>query len=85
MDSFVRKGGRIMALSCRHAHLEFHRWTRNPSPVGVRIPGLGEVERPETVARVSWNCWAAASFTHLAAQEVHVHVEDQDQSCPTPG
>jgi len=76
MDSFVRKGGRIMALHAVNAHLEF---TDGPEIVtsGVRIPGLVK-STAETVSPVFMELLGSRFVTHLAAQEVHVHVEDQD-------
>ena len=76
MDRFVRNGGRIMALHAVNAHLEF---TDGPEIVtsGVRIPGLVK-STAETVSPLFMELLGSRFVTHLAAQEVHVHVEDQD-------
>lgn len=74
MDRFVRDGGRIFALHAVNAHLEF---TDGPEIVtsGVRIPGLVK-PTAEDVSPLFMNLLGSRFVTHLAAQEVHVHVED---------
>lgn len=76
MDRFVRNGGRIFALHAVNAHLEF---TDGPEIVtsGVRIPGLVK-PTAETVSPLFMNLLGSRFVTHLAAQEIHVHVEDAD-------
>ncbi|WP_321326859.1 ThuA domain-containing protein [uncultured Parasphingorhabdus sp.] len=76
MDSFVRNGGRIMALHAVNAHLEF---TDGPEIVtsGVRIPGLVK-STAASVSPLYMELLGSRFVTHLAAQEVHVHIEDQD-------
>ncbi len=76
MDAFVRRGGRIMALHAVNAHLEF---TDGPEIVtsGVRIPGLVK-STAEHVCPMFMDLLGSRFVTHLAAQEIHVHVEDAD-------
>lgn len=76
MDQFVRNGGRILALHAVNAHLEF---TDGPEIVtsGVRIPGLVK-STAESISPLFMELLGSRFVTHLAAQEVHVHVEDQD-------
>jgi hypothetical protein len=74
MDSFVRGGGRIMALHAVNAHLDF---TDGPEIVtsGVRIPGLVK-STSEHISPRFMEMLGSRFVTHLAAQEIHVHVED---------
>jgi hypothetical protein len=74
MDRFVRNGGRLLALHAVNAHLEF---TDGPEIVtsGVRIPGLVK-STDESVAPKFMELLGSRFVTHLAAQEIHVHVED---------
>lgn len=74
MDNFVRKGGRILALHAVNAHLEF---TDGPEIVtsGVRIPGLVK-STAEHVSPLFMELLGSRFVTHLAAQEIFVHVED---------
>lgn len=74
MDAFVRGGGRLMALHAVNAHLEF---TDGPEIVtsGVRIPGLVK-PTAEDVSPLFMNLIGSRFVTHLAAQEIHIHVED---------
>jgi len=76
MDAFVRRGGRIMALHAVNAHLEF---TDGPEifTSGVCIPGLVK-STAEHVSPLFMNLLGSRFITHLAAQEIHVHVEDAD-------
>lgn len=76
MDSFVRRGGRLLALHAVNAHLEF---TDGPEIVtsGVRIPGLVK-STSEQVAPQFMALLGSRFVTHLAAQEIHVCVEDHD-------
>lgn len=76
MDAFVRRGGRLLALHAVNAHLEF---TDGPEIVtsGVRIPGLVK-STAEHVAPKFMALLGSRFVTHLAAQEIHVHVEDAD-------
>ena len=76
LDRFVRGGGRILALHAVNAHLEF---TDGPEIVtsGVRIPGLVK-STGEDVSPLFMNLLGSRFVTHLAAQEIHVHVEDAD-------
>jgi type 1 glutamine amidotransferase len=76
LDAFVRNGGRLLALHAVNAHLEF---TDGPEIVtsGVRIPGLVK-STPEHVAPTFMALLGSRFVTHLAAQEIHVHVEDDD-------
>ncbi len=76
MDAFVRRGGRIMALHAVNAHLEF---TDGPEIVtsGVRIPGLVK-STAEHICPMFMDLLGSRFVTHLAAQEIHVHVEDAD-------
>ena len=76
LDAFVRRGGRMLALHVVNAHLEF---TDGPEIVtsGVRIPGLVKSTR-EDVAPKFMALLGSRFVTHLAAQEIHIHVEDED-------
>lgn len=76
MDAFVRRGGRIMALHAVNAHLEF---TDGPEIVtsGVRIPGLVK-STAEDVCPAFMELLGSRFVTHLAAQEICVHVENAD-------
>ncbi|MGE0774070.1 MAG: ThuA domain-containing protein [Sphingomonadaceae bacterium] len=76
MDAFVCRGGRIMALHAVNAHLEF---TDGPEIVtsGVRIPGLVK-STAEHVCPMFMDLLGSRFVTHLAAQDIHVHVEDVD-------
>lgn len=76
MDAFVRRGGRIMALHAVNAHLEF---TDGPEIVtsGVRIPGLVK-STAEHVCPAFMELLGSRFVTHLAAQDIHVHVENAD-------
>lgn len=76
MDRFVKEGGRLMALHAVNAHLEF---TDGPEIVtsGVRIPGLVK-STAEGVAPKFMELLGSRFVTHLAAQEMRIHVEDND-------
>ncbi|RVQ64602.1 ThuA domain-containing protein [Croceicoccus ponticola] len=76
MDDFVRGGGRILALHAVNAHLEF---TDGPEIVtsDVRIPGL-VMSTAEDVSPLFMNLLGSRFVTHLAAQEIRIHVEDAD-------
>lgn len=76
LDAFVRRGGRLLALHAVNAHLEF---TDGPEIVtsGVRIPGLVK-STADNVAPTFMALLGSRFVTHLAAQEIHVCVEDHD-------
>lgn len=74
LDRFVTRGGRLLALHAVNAHLEF---TDGPEIVtsGVRIPGLVK-PTPEHVSPRFMQLLGSRFVTHLAAQQMHIHVED---------
>lgn len=76
LDRFVRRGGRLLALHAVNAHLEF---TDGPEIVtsGVRIPGLVRSTAVD-VCPLFMDLLGSRFVTHLAAQEIHVRVEDHD-------
>lgn len=76
IDAFVRGGGRLLALHAVNAHLEF---TDGPEIVtsGVRIPGLVK-PTAEHVSPLFMELLGSRFVTHLASQQIHIHVEDHD-------
>lgn len=72
--AFVQRGGRLFALHAANAELEF---TDGPETVasGVRIPGLVKptavTVAPKFIALIGSRFQA-----HLAAETMHIHVED---------
>lgn len=74
LEAFVAKGGRLFALHGANAGLEF---TDGPEIVtsGVRIPGLVK-PTADTVAPSFMQLLGSRFVAHLAAQPIHIHVED---------
>jgi hypothetical protein len=76
LADFVSGGGRLFALHGANAGLEF---TDGPEIIasGVRIPGLVK-PTAETVAPAFMDLLGSRFVAHLAAQTMHIHVEDRD-------
>lgn len=76
LDAFVSGGGRLFALHAVNADLEF---TDGPEIVtsGVRIPGLVK-PTAEHVSPLFMRLVGSRFVAHLAAQDMHIHVVDQD-------
>lgn len=74
LADFVADGGKLFALHGANAGLEF---TVGPEIVasGVRIPGLVK-PTAETVAPAFMELLGSRFVAHLAAQPMHIHVED---------
>ncbi|HEY9091508.1 ThuA domain-containing protein [Parasphingorhabdus sp.] len=76
LDNFVLNGGKIFALHAVNADLEF---TDGPEIVasGVRIPGLVK-PTAKHIAPKFMELIGSRFVVHLAAQEIHIHVEDNE-------
>lgn len=78
IEAFVAGGGRLFAIHAANAQLEF---TDGPEIVasGVRIPGLVK-PTAESVAPAFIALLGSRFQAHLAAQTMHIHVEDRDHA-----
>ncbi|MDH7637342.1 ThuA domain-containing protein [Sphingomonas oryzagri] len=76
LDAFVRGGGRLFAIHAANAHLEF---TDGPAIVtsGIHIPGLVK-PTGEHIAPLFMDLLGSRFLAHLAAQPMHIHVEDHE-------